>query len=280
MKDKPQILSVIVTYNPDLFRLQKLLSVILPQVSFVLIYDNNSVEQNRIIDSQKNDGIQVHGFKDNHGLSYSYNAALKFAIENNYSHLLLLDQDSMPADNLVKILYKGFSVDAQTAVVVPSLIDENAGNEFTVKNEFENVKHLINSGSLFNVEYLRKVGGYDEKLFVDYADFEISYRLRRHNYYIKRSRDAKMLHVLGDGNIKRILFINFYVTNHSVFRRFLISKNRILVYRKYFVYFPFDILKDIGSLIKLFFTIFLFETNKRQKCTAMVRGIYYGFVNR
>jgi rhamnosyltransferase len=276
--DKSKLLAVVVSYNPDAYRLEQLLSIVSKQVGEVFIYDNNSDNQTAVSELGTKLGLQVDLFKVNHGLSISYNHAMQYAVKNGFSHLLLLDQDSMPSDHFVEMLYKGFAQDDKIAVVVPSIVDEKSGNSISPKQEFEIVQNLINSGSLFRVDVLSSLNGYDERLFIDYADYEISYRLRKNNYLILRSRDAKMFHVLGDGKIMRILGINFHVTNHSARRRYLISKNRIIVYKTYMFVFPFEILRDIGSMFKLLVTVCLFEANKWQKCAAIFRGICAGLV--
>jgi rhamnosyltransferase len=276
--EKSKLLAVVVSFNPDANRLERLLSIVSKQVDEVFIYDNYSENRTAVSELGAKLGLQVVLFNENHGLSISYNHAMQYAVKNGFSHLLLLDQDSIPSDHFVEMLYKGFAQDDKIAVVVPSILDEKSGNSITPKQEFEIVQNLINSGSLFRVDILSSLNGYDERLFIDYADYEISYRLRKNDYLILRSRDAKMLHVLGDGTVKRFLGVNFYVTNHSIRRRYLISKNRIIVYKKYMFSFPLEVLRDIGSMFKLLVTVCLFEANKWQKCAAIFRGIYAGFV--
>jgi len=276
--EKSKLLAVVVSFNPDANRLERLLSIVSKQVDEVFIYDNNSENRTAVSELGAKLGLQVVLFNENHGLSISYNHAMQYAVKNGFSHLLLLDQDSIPSDHFVEMLYKGFAQDDKIAVVVPSIVDEKSGNSISPKQEFEIVQNLINSGSLFRVDILSSLNGYDERLFIDYADYEISYRLRKNDYLILRSRDAKMLHVLGDGTVKRFLGVNFYVTNHSIRRRYLISKNRIIVYKKYMFSFPLEVLRDIGSMFKLLVTVCLFEANKWQKCAAIFRGIYAGFV--
>jgi rhamnosyltransferase len=275
---KSKFLAVVVSFNPDVNRLERLLSIVLKQVDEVFIYDNNSENRTTVSELGAKLGLQVVLFNENHGLSISYNHAIHYAVKKGFSHLLLLDQDSIPADHFVEKLYKGFDQNDKIAVVVPSIVDEKSGHSTSPKQEFQIVQNLINSGSLFRVDILSSLNGYDERLFIDYADYEISYRLRKNNYLILRSRDAKLLHVLGDGTVKRFLGVNFYVTNHSISRRYLISKNRIIVYKKYFFSFPLEVLRDIGSMFKLLISVFLFEANKWQKCAAIFRGIYAGFV--
>lgn len=273
-------LAVVVTYNPDENRLGQLLSAISKQVHEIVIYDNNSVNQIGVIEVASTYGIKVTCFDKNNGLSIAYNQALTYAVNRDFSHMLLLDQDSIPTHDFVSSLSKGFDRSENVAVVVPSIIDEKSGDKVTTTDEYEVVKNLINSGSLFRLDILQSINGYDELIFVDYADYEISYRLRKNGFSILRSRDAKLLHRLGDTNISNVFGVKFHVTNHSVSRRFFIAKNRILIYKKYFYSFPLEILRDIGSLFKLFFSILLFEENKGKKILALSKGIYAGLVSK
>lgn len=213
----------IVTYNPDILRLLDNLEAIIPQVSEVLIYDNGSsnisdielmaqeLPNVSVFESQKNGGMSV-------ALNHLCNSAL-FAVSSSghrYRYILTLDQDSIALPNMVRNLLK--HVREGVGVVAP--VSYNRGfpaecfeSSVSVAQE---VARANTSGSLINLAAFSACGGYNEKLFVDWVDFEFCLRLREHGYRIVASPDAYLLHDLG--HAKYICRVPWFCNGHFVSR--------------------------------------------------------------
>ena len=120
----------------------------------------------------------------------------------------------------------------------------------------------------------RKIGGFDENMFIDGVDYDICYRLRLANYKIVCVRSVVLLHELGHIQCRHFLFWNVIVKNHSAFRKYFIARNIIYVARKR----ESILLKAKGILqeIKLLGIVLLYEDDKKYKMVNIVKGIRDG----
>lgn len=272
----PRVFACLVTHNPNIELLKKSIHLVTFQVDKIFIIDNASSNSGEIRNAF-DDVVSIHFLAENIGLSKAYNIGIESAINGSFEYIIFLDQDSLLQPSAIDNLLLGFEYSDSVSAVVPSIKDANSGHLTTVVSEFEKIDKIINSGSMFRVSYFKTIGLFDESLFVDFVDVEISLRMRGKGFSILRSRNALLIHELGNSFVRNFLFFKFNVTNHSPFRRFLISKNRIIVYRKYFSVFPLFLLKDVFSFIKMFVSILLFEENKFKKEQSIILGIIAGF---
>ena len=122
MVDSPtaRVFGVVVTYQPQPERLQKVLEAVASQVQQLLVVDNSEAEEaqtqvQQAIEALKSFSAQgshqaivdLHKTDSNLGLSSAYNIAIERARNARASHLLLLDQDSVVAGNMVNALLRG-----------------------------------------------------------------------------------------------------------------------------------------------------------------------------
>ena len=82
------------------------------------------------------------------------------------------------------------------------------------------IKRSITSGSLLSLNAWKAVGGFDERLFVDWVDYEFSCDLRAHGYGMVRNNGVTLLHEMGKCEYAFTLLTprggrSFYRTNHS-----------------------------------------------------------------
>ena len=100
--------ALIVTYNPDGKLLSRMLQGIVSQVDQVLIVDNGSEGPPP---SMCRDGpelsFEVLPLGRNLGLATAQNLGARWARERGFSHVLLLDQDSLVESGMVAALWEG-----------------------------------------------------------------------------------------------------------------------------------------------------------------------------
>lgn len=149
------VYAVVVTYEPDVERLQRVLQAVAPQVHHLLIVDNSEsddaqVDAERVLrqagetQTESPSPLQVHyhAAESNLGLSAAYNVAIGLAREACADYLLLLDQDSIVGDYMVCALVDGFArseaearelgQDGAPATVGPWYTDELTGRRSVV----------------------------------------------------------------------------------------------------------------------------------------------------
>lgn len=141
----------------------------------------------------------------NKGIAVAQNVGIKYARENGYKYVLLLDQDSKLDDNFIQNLYADFLTikenDPYVGFIGPVFVDEVSKQEYknySDKNKpYTRASALIASGCLISMECLDAVGGMDESLFIDLVDFEWCWRAESKGFNGYMTRNVKMTHSIG-----------------------------------------------------------------------------------
>ena len=171
-----KIAAVVVLYNPGQDSVENIFSYY-KQVEAVYIFDN-SEKKNSIVEKINTLGsIKIVSNEGNAGISIALNTAASIAIKEGYKYLLTMDQDSRIPDNYVAELLKEFD-NKQNVGIVSSFIVHKKNPKKAQHNRVEDVATLITSGSIINLAAHKKIGGFLEKLFIDYVDNEYCLRMR------------------------------------------------------------------------------------------------------
>lgn len=153
----------------------------------ILLYDNSKrksdykfTECDRIVDYIFD--------ANNSGVSKAYNIAAKYAEVNGYDWLMIADQDTYFPENILNSYYEAFKYNPGIKLFLPKVrIAPNGKYMSPVKNKhfftklsdsvpsgFINLSDygIINSGILVNVHSFWNVGGYNERVWLDFSDFQ------------------------------------------------------------------------------------------------------------
>ncbi|WP_237049630.1 glycosyltransferase family 2 protein [Solilutibacter oculi] len=188
------VTAIIVTFQPDLSALHAQLARLRPQVAQAVIVDNAS-------GTEVAADLQAlgHTFKarllrnrNNLGIAAALNQGIAVARTLGATHVLLMDQDSLPAADMVEKLSLALArLQSQetVAAVGPVAEDLRTGEAApfvrvgfplnrkipAVPGECVYCDFLITSGSLVPLVALDAIGGMDEALFIDNVDMEWSF---------------------------------------------------------------------------------------------------------
>lgn len=184
----------IVSYNPEIERLKENVFAIAPQVDQLLIFDNGSKNVDEI-ENAFGSLAEVMRSPENLGMAKALNRLCTAAEEGGATDVILLDQDSVAATNLVtgEAKHRGEGIGLVCALTV----DRNHKSQDFDKTMVIDTKRPITSGSMVNLAAWKAVGGYDERLFVDWVDDEFCDNLRSHGYRLLRTYETSILHELG-----------------------------------------------------------------------------------
>lgn len=239
----PLVAAGVVTYNPDIERLEENLRAIIPQVSCVFVFDNGSASEEAISEllSRLDCVFDIHFAKSNTGMAKALNGLARAARERGFDHLLLLDQDSVSAPDMVETLLRSAGDDV--ALVSPRVSDRNVKQLNDYEPGTAPIRKVITSGALLNLAIHEAVGGYDERLFVDLVDDEFCYCVRSHGYTVLKCNDTYILHELGQKEkalpvLKRkedegIRIAYLYRSNHALWRRKDIGRSAAIILNTY-----------------------------------------------
>lgn len=266
--DINKICTGIVTYNPDILKLESNIKSIIKQTSKIIILDNASKNYDEIENMiLKKYSIDVIRNCENLGIAKALNQLCEKATNENYDWILTLDQDSISPNTLIENLTK--YTERDVAIVAPNIVYKNNESFAIQKKGVEHVEWVITSASLTNLKLWSKIK-FDENLFIDGVDRDYCTRANRLGYKIVKDFDIELLHELGNLKCIKIFGKTIYITNHSPFRKYYMIRNVIYLDKKLnqnrsFKYISKNILKTV-----------FFEKQKIKKLKAIFNGIKDG----
>lgn len=273
MVDISKIIVGIVLYNPDIERLRNNIDAGLKQVDKVLLIDNCSKNIEEVLSIYGNNNrIIIIQNRENKGIAYALNQIMQYAIKNMFDFFVTLDQDSVVKDNYFSAMLSRLQRNSNWAIACPQVKDINLplkNNEHGVVN-ISNAKETISSGCLIKTAIAKKIGGFDNRLFIDYVDVDFNERILLAGYKIIKINDAILYHELGQSEFHNLFGFKILVDNHSEIRRYYITRNRLYYSKKYFGkkgYYK-EMVKVLFSGVK----ILLFEKDKRKKIQSIKQG--------
>lgn len=264
----------IVLYNPDLVNLNKSIKELVKSVNYIYLVDNASNNIDEVIKLIKEwDNIKLIRNNKNLGIAIALNQLLQMAYSDDIKFLLTLDQDSVLEDIMFRNMMK-YSNTESVAVICPIINDLNKKKRIEQNSEILDLDRCITSGSIMNLKVCKDIGFFDEKMFIDYVDFDYCKRIKIAGKRIIRVRDAMINHEIGKRSCRKFLFWTVYPTNHSPIRIYYYVRN-IKYYLKKFkkqLYLK-ERLVEHKYLIWKCVSILLYENNKKQKLSMFLKGL-------
>lgn len=249
---KDDICAVIVTYNPNEILIENIKSL-RNQVGQIVIIDNGSDDDTYI----KTLNESVIRLGKNYGIAYALNRGIEYCKESKKPLILTMDQDTVLDRDAVQELLK----------VINETDTASVGINWDGKAEKnETVTYLITSGNLLVLDVLVSVGGYDEKLFIDSVDFDLSLRLTDNGYRMTKVFLARAKHHLGERQGE-----SGYIT-HSAQRYYYIFRNHFYLTRKFRKTHRAFCLKKDFALGYDILRILLYDKERKQKTKVLVQA--------
>jgi len=293
------LIAVLVTFNPDPGFAPRL-KRIRQQVPHVVVVDNGSGNVwavQRAIEAMP-DGVELIRNDHNKGIAQAFNQGLERAIERGATWAVTLDQDSLPAPDMVHELISAQAAlpgADQVAVVAPQVVDAQHGRpslflrkrgrwlfrRAPCKNgPLDDVTIVISSGSLINLTLFTALGGFREDFFIDYVDTEYCLRAQANRFRIAVACSAHLEHKLGERREASLAGLHMVPTFHSPARWYYISRNRIPMLRMYSLRFPHWLFYEIVASTYGMLRMLLFEDRRLEKIRAIIRGTFDGLRTR
>lgn len=291
-----QVHAVVVTYHPQEDDMQALLAALGPQVECIIVVDNASGAG--VVYGMVSAGpVSLHLVElgENLGIAHAQNVGIGAAISGGATHVLLMDQDSVPAPDMVEHLLNGLEQYARdsaapVAAIGPVSIDRrNGAPSFFWRSAPQpyrwcpapgepavvEVEFLIASGTLIPVGVLQKVGGMRSAYFIDHVDTEWCFRAKAGGYRLLGSAAARLHHQLGD-KVHKVWFLRTrHVAHHAPLRDYYMFRNTLLMLRQV----PLSAYWQRHLLLRLLqFSAFflLFGSERVHRARLMLRGLHHG----
>ncbi len=190
-----KILHVIVIYNAPLEDCQTYRTFLkfLGEKDFIFIWDNSALKHDISITHSTFEYVHC---PENKGVSEAYNQACKYALENNFQFLLLLDQDTIFPADAISEYHKMLEILSENSCAIPEIY--SAGQRispFCIKNlkptkmsnktEFNQPLEsgqysAINSGVLVMAKAIQNSNYFNPRLKLDWSDVDFFLRFQGH----------------------------------------------------------------------------------------------------
>jgi len=220
-----RVCAVVLTYQPNVSSLVALLQRIVPQVDAVFLVDNGSSATIRAALAaalRAFPSVRTLMLEDNVGVGAGHNRGISLALKEGFAFVVILDQDSTPAADMIAQLRHGYETASRggmrVAGVGPRFVQKLTGSEAPFIQlgllRFKKVScrsavsglvradFMISSGSLIPQEAFREVGLMREDLFIDQVDTEWFLRARKQGWRMYGVCAASMEHALGDKTLQ------------------------------------------------------------------------------
>ena len=291
----PRVGCVIVTYRPDHEPLLRQVAAIRPQVDDIVLVDNG--DGSGLPAFSDGYGLEIVCLGGNEGIAKAQNVGIRRVRERGATHLLLLDQDSLPATDMVACLAEGLTqlryAGTAVAAVGPQYSDHRQGTlspfvyregltlkerptrepqSATVPTDF-----LIASGCLIPAEILDTVGNMDETLFIDYVDIEWGLRAQHLGYASYGIPAAKMAHSLGDD---WVVYRGRRFPVHSPLRHYYFVRNSLLLVRRPWIGWPWRWILVLRMAKQFVFFSVVVPGKRLANAWMMAKGIWHGVIGR
>lgn len=286
------VVAVVVTYQPSLEVLEQLLDALVPQVASVVMVDNGSYSNLAERTSEHNTyAVELLQLGENRGIAAAQNIGIEWARNRGAEFVLLMDQDSIPAPDMVEELLSTIAKQPLAAAAGPRYLDARQDNPppfievrglrlkrcvCSTEESVVPVDYLIASGCLIPMAVLDKVRGMRDDLFIDYVDIEWGLRARHHGLQSYGVCSAHMQHSLGDHPIK---FLGKNIPLHSPLRHYYHFRNAVLLYKEPWVSFNWKLVDGWRLCLKyVFYSIF--AKPRLAHWRMMTLGVWHGLLGK
>ena len=235
-----RISAIVTTYYPShkVFSNVKRISL---QVDRIFICDN-SPNENKVLFSSITNAFYIFN-KKNLGLSCAFNVVLKdSSIEwNAEDYIIFFDQDSVIEKAHIERLINefeylslcGFDVGCIGPVVFNNINKqiEIPKLKSKISDKSMKVSNIITSSMLCRYGDIRKINFWNEEIFLDFADWDICWRLRKNNKICVMTFASVLNHTVGIGE-KKIGSIRLRV-GQPIREYYQIRDAQYLIHKKY-----------------------------------------------
>lgn len=200
---KNKIAAVTVLYNPTMDVYDNIKSYA-DSINNIYVYDNSQIVNKILVEQLKElPNVIYITERKNNGIAKAINDSVKLMRKEGIDWFFTFDQDSVVDKDMIKQMVSfSNSIECEKnkiGIIAPNIMCKQKV-EYNEKILF--VDKVIQSGMFNKIEAFDKIGGYDEKLFLEQVDFEYCIRLRLNGYKIVKVCDAYLKHNVSDDKIE------------------------------------------------------------------------------
>lgn len=282
---KVNLCAIVITYYPTPSQIDNLFAL-LSLFDHLIVVDNTPDDENVVALNQftGHNQVQVIFNRANLGIAAALNIGVQLATKQGYQWVVTLDQDSKPERKLTdffRAVLQSKLLLQKIGVVGANYINTNNGRlgvaVANAEQEIMQVRSVITSGSLLNLQCYEEIEGFEENLFIDMVDTEYCFRARKHGYTIWVSTLPLMEHAVGHAQSIIVFGKKIMITTHPPIRNYYIFRNTIFTVREY-LWFDFLGCMDLLMIYlpKVLIRSVLLGEKKTENLRMILKGIRDG----
>jgi len=230
-----QITAIATAYHPD-ERLRDVVGAALTACSGVIVVDNTPGSQPSAADDLAGlDRVRVVRNSRNGGLAAALNEGVR-SLPADTAAVLLLDQDSVLAGEVVEGLAAHLAADPSIGVVAPQPWDAEHDRAFDAAAPQAGTADrdaVITSGMMIRRTVLEQVGPFRESFFVDQVDSDFCLRVRARGWRIVQDGGLRLPHSLGEVRQVGPPGAGVTISTHPVWRVYWYARNTTVLLREH-----------------------------------------------
>ena len=266
----------------------------------IILVDNEYSEKSLIDLRNKHKELIVFKEKNNLGFAGGNNIGIRYALENDYDYIMLLNNDTEVKENFILPLVERIERDHSLGAVQPLILNFsnksiiwNAGgklNKFLGLTSTRLNNNKLNSSIVFNdftdwisgcgilikSEIVKKIGLLDEKFFTYYEDVDWSLRMKSLGYDLGFVKESIIYHH-GSSSSKNKKTKEGVISSKI---HYFNIRNHILLLKKHknlFNFFGIVFFQIIKTTSYIFYFLIKFRFNK---LTMVLKGLKHGLNNK
>ena len=265
----------IVLYSPDIERLNENIGAIGPQVGLVILVDNGSADKSYLAPYLADGRFVVISNEENMGIAHALNQIMEYASAHDIPWVLTLDQDSVVQSDIIGT-YEALKA-PDIGIISCWIEDRNFQRDesWGLSQGVIELDWCITSASYTSTEAWKAAGGFDDRMFIDWVDWDFGIAVKNAGYRIIRTYKTKLTHELGRATkVVRIGNYDFIVQNKPSIRYYYGTRNLVYMARKYR---HIKLHSQLKLILRNSYVILRYEGNKWRNLKAIVKGLFSGF---
>ncbi len=227
-------------------------------------------------------GATVVRHRRNEGIARSLNDGLQRAAAVGATWLLTVDQDSrLESDYVPRLLGAADRAAASLgtgmigAVAAGGIADASGALGYPVVevSGIATTPEVIQTGTIWSVDAMTALGGFDESLGIDAVDAAACLGLRAAGLSIVLAPGLEVRHRIGEGRQVRVLGRDVLSSGHSPGRRTTMVRNRLRLFPAEFAQSPTHALRTVRRVAVNTALAITVEDDRWAKAKASARGL-------
>jgi GT2 family glycosyltransferase len=226
--------AIFVCYEPLSDVLERI-TLVAGRVANVVVVDDGSrtIATDFYLPLQNLANVSVVSKPVNLGIAHSINIGFARSVTAGARTILTFDQDTTIDNELLDALSRAVAeVPDGWGALGPGVVS-GFGYSGSRTGEIRQVFELIQSAAVFNSKALAECGFADESLVIDSVDTDLCLRLRAGGFGVYADERVALNQPIGDGHTISVFGRKLSSTNHSVVRRYYMTRNRLEMFRRY-----------------------------------------------